>query len=199
MEFLFPWLQASRKRVLHWRNSPHFFTYSSSTKSISSVCLKNMWGDLMGQNDSGNEWFLGSDYVRYQSLFTFITKGNPTKVCGSVIMLLDLCYKRIILLNDSIGVKMGFCDDSVVKNLPAMQQMWVQSLGWEDSLEKKMATNFSILAWIIPWTEERGGLHSPWGRKEQDMTKPPPQESRAEIESVAKSQIQQSMKQMITM
>ena len=45
---------------------------------------------------------------------------------------------------------MGFCDNSAVKYLPAMQQMWVQSLDWEDPLEKEMATDFSILAWIIP-------------------------------------------------
>ena len=46
-----------------------------------------------------------------------------------------------------------------------MQEMWVQSLGWEDPLEKEMATHFSILAWEIPWPEEPGGLYSPWGRK----------------------------------
>ena len=40
----------------------------------------------------------------------------------------------------------------LVKNLPAMQEPWVQSLGWEDSLEKEMATHSSILAWRIPWT-----------------------------------------------
>ena len=49
------------------------------------------------------------------AFFTFITKGNHTKACGSVIMLLDLCYERIILLNDSTRVKMGFPDDSAVK------------------------------------------------------------------------------------
>ena len=47
-----------------------------------------------------------------------------------------------------------------VKNLPAMQEIEVQSLGWEDPLEKGMATHFSILTWIIPWTEEPGGLQS---------------------------------------
>ena len=45
-----------------------------------------------------------------------------------------------------------------VKNLSAMQETWVQSLGREDSLEEGMATHSSILAWIIPWTEEPGGL-----------------------------------------
>ena len=48
----------------------------------------------------------------------------------------------------------------MVKNLPAMQETLVQSLGQEDPLEKKMATHPSILAWEIPWTEEPGGLQS---------------------------------------
>ena len=47
---------------------------------------------------------------------------------------------------------------SAVKNLPAMQETWVQSLGWEDPLEEQMVTHPSILAWRIPWTEEPGRL-----------------------------------------
>ena len=47
-----------------------------------------------------------------------------------------------------------------VKNLPAMQETQVQSLGWEDPLEKEMGTHSSILAWKIPWTEEPGRLQS---------------------------------------
>ena len=47
-----------------------------------------------------------------------------------------------------------------VKNLPAMQETQVQSLGQKDPLEKGMATHSSILAWRIPWTEELGGLQS---------------------------------------
>ena len=48
----------------------------------------------------------------------------------------------------------------MVKNLPAMQETWVQSLGWEDPLEKEMVTHSSILAWRIPWTEEPGRQQS---------------------------------------
>ena len=48
----------------------------------------------------------------------------------------------------------------MTKNLPEMQETWVQSLDWEDPLEKEMATNFSILAQRIPWTEEPGRLQS---------------------------------------
>ena len=47
-----------------------------------------------------------------------------------------------------------------VKNLPEMQETWVQSLGWDGPLEKEMATLSSILAWKTPWTEEPGGLQS---------------------------------------
>ena len=48
----------------------------------------------------------------------------------------------------------------MVKNLPAGQETQVQSLDWEDPLEKEMATHYSILAWKIPWTVEPGGLQS---------------------------------------
>ena len=57
----------------------------------------------------------------------------------------------------------------LVENLPAMQETWVQSLGWEDPLEKEMATCSSILAWRIPWAEEPSGLQS-MGSQELDMT-----------------------------
>ena len=55
----------------------------------------------------------------------------------------------------------------MVKNLPAVQKTQVQSLGWEDPLEKGMATHSSILAWRLPWTYEPGGL---WGQKELGRT-----------------------------
>ena len=55
----------------------------------------------------------------------------------------------------------------MVKNLPAMWETHVQSLGWEDLLEKGMATHSSILAWRIPWTEEPSRLQSVESRKSQ--------------------------------
>ena len=61
----------------------------------------------------------------------------------------------------------------MVKNLLPMQEpqeTQVLSLGWEDPLEEGRATHSSILAWRIPWTEEAGGLYSPWGHKELDTT-----------------------------
>ena len=49
----------------------------------------------------------------------------------------------------------------MIKNLPAMQETWVPSLGGKDPLEKGMATHSSFLVWRIPWSEEPGGGYSP--------------------------------------
>ena len=54
----------------------------------------------------------------------------------------------------------GFPGGSMVKNPPAVRETWVESLGWADALEDRMATHSCILAWRIPWTEEPGGLQS---------------------------------------
>ena len=59
----------------------------------------------------------------------------------------------------------GFPSGTAVKNMPAMQEMWVQSLSQEDPQEQGMAAHSSVLAWKIPWTEEPGGLYSPWGHQ----------------------------------
>ena len=63
----------------------------------------------------------------------------------------------------------GFLVAQMVKNLPAMWKTGIQSLSWEDLLEKGMAIHSSILAWRIPWTEEPGGLQ-PMGSQEPNMT-----------------------------
>ena len=54
----------------------------------------------------------------------------------------------------------AFLVAQMVKNLPAMQETWVQSLSWEDPVEKEMASHLSILAWKIPWAEEPDMLQS---------------------------------------
>ena len=56
-----------------------------------------------------------------------------------------------------------------VKRLSTMRETWVRSLGWEDSLEKEMATHSNTLALKILWTEELGAGYCPWGRKESGM------------------------------
>ena len=65
----------------------------------------------------------------------------------------------------SVNLKLASFVTQLVKNLPAMQETWVPSLGWEDALEKGKATHSSILAWRIPWT-----VYSPWGHKESDTS-----------------------------
>ena len=55
---------------------------------------------------------------------------------------------------------MYFLVAQTVKNLPAVQETWVQSLGWEDPLEKGMETHSSVPAWRIPWTEKPGELQA---------------------------------------
>ena len=67
------------------------------------------------------------------------------------------------------GIAGVSCIAQWVKDPPATQETQVQSLGWEDPLEKEMATYSSILAWEIPWTQEPGGLQS-MGSQESDMT-----------------------------
>ena len=57
-----------------------------------------------------------------------------------------------------------------MKTLSAKQEIQVGSLGWEDPLEKEMATHSNILAWEIPWTKEPDGLQSMESQKESDMT-----------------------------
>ena len=57
----------------------------------------------------------------------------------------------------------------MVKRLSTMQETWVQSLDWEDPLEKEMAIHSSTIAWKIPWTEEPIGYNS-WDCKESDTT-----------------------------
>ena len=55
---------------------------------------------------------------------------------------------------------LDFPGGSEVKASAHKRETWIRSLGWEDPLEKEMATHSSILAWRLPWTEERGGLQS---------------------------------------
>ena len=71
-----------------------------------------------------------------------------------------VCFLFNIHFLPILGVKMKSPVAQSVKNLPAVQETWVPSLGWEDPLEKEMAIHSSILAWKISWTEEPGGRQS---------------------------------------
>jgi len=78
--------------------------------------------------------------------------------CNTAVLEPDSCVQILTAASNVTLRKLskfrGFPGGSVVKNPPAKQETWVQSLGWEDSPEKEMATHFSILSWEIPRTEE---------------------------------------------
>ena len=76
------------------------------------------------------------------------TAWNPTAFARSAVPV----YNWLVLTSSLVA--------HMVKRLPIMRETQVQSLGWEDLLEREMATHSSILAWKIPWTEEPGRLHS---------------------------------------
>ena len=96
---------------------------------------------------------------------------SSTGVQISFFLAVMFFFKKIILYWRRIDLHSSR-SDSMVKNPSAMQEpqeMWVQLLSREDSLEKGMAAHSSIPAWEIPWTEEHGS-YSPWGCQELDMT-----------------------------
>ena len=95
-----------------------------------------------------------------QSILEEISPGCSLE--GLMLKLKLQSFGHLIQRTDSLVAQM-------VKRLPAMQDTRVQFLGWEDPLEKEMATHSSILAWKISWTEEPGGLPST-GLQESDTT-----------------------------
>ena len=77
---------------------------------------------------------------------------------GFSVPVLPVTYSQQSRQSDTIKISQVILRP--VKNLSVKQEMWVQSLDWEDPLEMEMAPHSSILAWEIPWTEEPGGLQS---------------------------------------
>ena len=73
---------------------------------------------------------------------------------------MSMSYQLSNIISITLYTHRDFLVAQTVRNLPAVQETQVQSLGWEDPLEKGMTTHSSILAWRIPWTEEPGGLQS---------------------------------------
>ena len=73
-----------------------------------------------------------------------------------MVMIISVCKEHLLW----VRACERFLGGSVVKNLPAKQEKQVQSLGWEDSLEKEIATHSGVLAWKMLWAEEPGGLYS---------------------------------------
>ena len=96
----------------------------------------------------------------------FLSPGSravPWSLSFTTLTFLKNTGQSLCRMSFSSGLSKVFLDfphGLVVENTPAMQERQVQSLGWEDLLEKEMATHSSLPAWRIPWTEELGGLQS---------------------------------------
>ena len=80
-----------------------------------------------------------------------------SKIAGHNLVTKQKLWQNLVYHNKSRQASLGA---QLVKHLPAVQETWVQFLGWKDPLEKEIATHSSILAWRIPWTEEPGGVQS---------------------------------------
>ena len=123
-------------------------------------------------NQSVYHYLLRAPFVAGKILDTWESdEHNRQSNCHHAVLWGRQISKNFLLINfllqyDCIGASLVA---QIVKNLPAMRETWVQSQGWEEPLEKGMATHSSILAWRIPWAEEPGG-YSPWGCRELDMT-----------------------------
>ena len=101
-------------------------------------------------------WHLKSSliYSKHLPKYFFLFHAPEILIC------IEFGFWKLIInyINNSPKQNQGFLRGSAVKHPPAMQEMQIWSLGWEDSLEEGMATRSSILTWRIPWTEEPGGL-----------------------------------------
>ena len=111
-----------------------------------------------------NHSYIDESYLFFKTMECLVARTG-TFIIVIIIIIPYICIALVVSLS-------GFPGGSVVKDLPAMQELqetWVQSLGQEDPLEEGMATHSSILAWRIPWTWNLVS-YSPWGHKELDMT-----------------------------
>ena len=81
----------------------------------------------------------------------------PFSIAIALSLLLKVHFLQEYFLM-GVFITTAFLVTQMAKNSPAMRETWVQSLGWEDPLEEGRATHSSILAWRVPWTEERGRL-----------------------------------------
>ena len=112
--------------------------------------FSTLWSPTRGTKNKGY-WL-----AIYFSCILFIEPGSPALTGGFFNTSATVCMYVYVLWRASLMAQM-------VKKLSAMQETeetWVWSLGWEDPLEKGMATHSRILVWRIPWTEEPGGLQS---------------------------------------
>ena len=127
--------------------------FDSAASCLLKHLLVNTSGDFEVYNSASQSVVPGPELLA-SPLDVYIFRLHPTstesKTLGG--------WPRDLHCNMPSRGFMGFPSGSLVKNRPTMQETWVRSLGQEYPLEEEMVTHSSILAWIIPWTEEPGGL-----------------------------------------
>ena len=116
----------------------------------------------VGQNLGTNHWTIGFSRTPKTGPYLCHIHGHlvaclrQSSPFGPVLgQLLKVCVLSGSVVQDYLQ-----SPGSMIKSLPAEQETWVPSLGWEEPLEKEMAIHSSILVWEIPWTEETGGLQA---------------------------------------
>ena len=126
---------------------PHFSLVAQMVKNLPAI--QEAWVYSLGWEDIlEKEMATHSSILAWRITWTIQSMGSQRVKHGWATFTFTC-----VLHQASLVVQM-------VKNLPAMMETWTQSLGWEEPLQKGMATHSSIFAWRISWTEERGRLHS---------------------------------------
>ena len=152
-------------RILAWR-----IPGTEEPGGLQSMWLQRFGHDWVTHTPTVDQWLYGLQFffqtciLKICKWMKYLYNGHSyTQYLDSAIniLLYFLCYLNIHLAISLVTL--------MVKNPPAMQETWVQSLSQEDPLEKRMATRSSFPAWIIPWKEEEDGLQS-WGHRESDTT-----------------------------
>ena len=135
---------------------------------VHGVAKESFTTQQLNSNNFYNINFCSSHFgfLLHNTIFLTALQTHNLKVTATLIILnryfgiFFCCYTDYLLLLIQINCTGASLIAQLVKNLPAVQETWVRSLGREDPLEKEMATHSSILAQKIPWTEESGGLQS---------------------------------------
>ena len=141
---------------------PHITNKLFDLLMLAFFFFSHEWLGLQVAWEQNSTWELGCGFLGYQ--FTLVTPGKFwSGICGPAMSLEYLpwvCSGSSISIDTFIIYGQVWCTGAslvaqVVVNPPAVWGIWVWSLGWEDPLEKRMATHSSILAWGIPWTVYR--------------------------------------------
>ena len=156
-------IEGRRRRGWHrmrWLDGITDSTDMSLSKLLELVMDREAWhAAVMGSQRVGHDWATKLNWTELSKSFAGLTVGPRLGFqMDAGIFSTNGEGEFVYTLVDVYEFSWAFPSGSVIKNLPAMQETWVWSLGWEDSLEKELATHSSIFGWKIPWTEEPGGL-----------------------------------------